>query len=374
MAKLPRADRSSSMVLHTAGVAWALVVVAAGGCAGGKFYAANLPAEYQIPSTANIEAIGLTHLEHCPVNSQLIARGDVLEVTIITDYGNMSTMTAPARVGEDGTANIPLIGKVALAGLELDEAEQSIAAEGVARRVFQRPHVVVTMERKRMNKVTVIGAVNQPAVIELPRDSSSLLAALVRAGGLTADAGSDVEIRRSIPRDAAPGLPAQRLADGTLVRPAGYEWAQSSPRHHVQITRVNLASAAIEGRGGRMLDDGDVVVVTRRVPKPIYVMGLVAKPGEYEVPPNQDMYLLDALATAGDRTMQIADKVVVIRRIPGRPQPVIIESSIRQAKKDGAANLRLAPGDIVSVEETPATVMLDVLRSFLRFGATVPLF
>ena len=111
--------------------------------------------------------------------------------------------------------------------------------------------------------------------------------------------------------------------------------------------------------------DGDVVVVRRRAVKPIYVMGLVQHPGEVKLPPNQNLQVLDALAMAGDRTTPLADKVLVIRRVPGRKEPAVIEMSVSDAKNNGKVNLRLAPGDTVSVEDTPLTFMA---RRLLRPG------
>jgi polysaccharide export outer membrane protein len=58
----------------------------------------------------------------------------------------------------------------------------------------------------------------------------------------------------------------------------------------------------------------------------------------------------------------------VIRHAPDQPEPLVIQVSVRAAKTDGQENLPLAPGDVVSVEQTPATVMVDVLKSFVRLG------
>ncbi len=360
-----------------AAVALVLMVLGSAGCQSHTYRATNLPAEFLAPPTENIEEINLSRLTTLPVNSQLIDRGDVLEVTLITDFGNLTSTTTPVRVGEDeqGTANIPLIGPVALAGFELEGAEQVIAAAAIDRGVFQRPHVTVTMKRKRTIKIMVTGAVPETGEIELPRNSSSLLAALVAAGGLTEDAGRIVEIRHPRPPGTAPDPrqpPGQRVAGGG----DGYQPVQPGPAYGAQITSVNLASAIAEGNGGGYLRDGDVIHVTKRVPKPIYVMGLVRQPGEFELPPNQDVYMLGALAKAGGRSMQMANKVFIIRRVAGRQEPIVIQTSIRDAKVNGLANVRLAPGDIVSVEESPATIFLDTLKSFIRFGVTssLPLF
>jgi hypothetical protein len=72
----------------------------------------------------------------------------------------------------------------------------------------------------------------------------------------------------------------------------------------------------------------------------------------------------------------VADKVLVLRRDPNTGDIVQIHASVREAKRSASANLRLQPGDIVSVEETPATFLVDSLSRYLRFGLTssVPLF
>lgn len=370
MATLPQAVCPEGGSRPAAGLLLALLLLAVGGCAQRVYRAARLPGKYVAPATQNVQEANLGKLANYAVNSHVIERGDVLEVTILTDFGDLQTTTTPVRVSEDGRANVPLIGEVALLGLELEAAEQAIAAAGVARGVFRRPHITVTMKQQRKNVITVIGAVEEPGVYELPRRSSTLLAALVSAGGLAEDAGSDVEIRRPRPMGfmpQAPPLRQPRIAAAGAAEPAVYA-EQRAGGPYPQITRVNLATAAAEGRGGLSLEDGDVVVVSKRAPKPIYVIGLVRNPGKFELPANHDMYLLDALALAGERTIPVADKVIIVRRVPGEKEPIVIVGSISRAKADGAANSRLAPGDIVSVEETPATIVMRTLTDVLRIG------
>jgi len=355
-------------------------LVGGAGCAQYQTYrATELPLALQAPETKNIQEINLSRLGNFSVNSQRISPGDVLEVTILTDLTKQVVPASQVRVGKNGVASVQFVGDVALAGLDLEGAEQTIAAAGVARRVFQKPpHVTVTMEERCSNMIWVIGAVEEPGRYELPRSASSLLAALVEAGGLSEDADQKVEIRRPGRRESMPypiQQPPGHLAGDPRVQLTAYHEAQAAtagPR----IIRVNLANAAAEGNAGHYLEDGDVVMVAKRAPKPIYVMGLVREPGEIELPPSKDMYLLDALAKAGDRTMQVADRVIIRRQVPDQEVPVVIETSIREAKRNRLANVRLAPGDVISVEETPATVVLDALKSFIRFGVTssIPLF
>ena len=85
---------------------------------------------------------------------------------------------------------------------------------------------------------------------------------------------------------------------------------------------------------------------------------------------------MSALAQAGGRTSQLADKVTVIRHLPGQDEPARIVLSVWKAKRNGTHNLRLAPGDVITVEETSVTFVLDMAQRFIRFGLTgsVPMF
>ncbi len=144
-------------------------------------------------NTLNLACPQLGH--RLPSGNQRIDRGDVLDITLGTGYSDQINNTTPARVADDGTINVSLVGKVFVGGFELEGAEQAIAAAGVSRGVFRDPHVTVTMRAQRINRITVIGSVEKPGVYEIPRGSSSLLAAIVSAGGLSKTAGTEVELR-----------------------------------------------------------------------------------------------------------------------------------------------------------------------------------
>jgi polysaccharide export outer membrane protein len=352
---------------------WALAAALLAGCSHARLYQpGQLPAQYLAAPTENVQTIDLSRLATYGVSNELIDRGDVLEVTIETGYAKdrETPSTYPVRVADDGAANVPLVGRVPLAGLELDSAEQAIKAAAVERGLFRNPAVTVVMKKQRVNKITVLGAVSKPGTYELPRGNSNLLQALVQAGGLSKEAGTDVEIRRPALRSdsTTPAGPAPpRVADGPQTELTSYTQPPPLTRPASSL-KVNLVVAARQGSGGQYLDDGDVVMVEKRQLPPIHVIGLVHKPGQFELPPNQDLHLLDAIALAGGRSMQIADRVHLIRRVPDQEQPIVVEISLREAKRRGQGNLRLGPGDVVSVEETPATVVFDAMRSLVNFG------
>jgi polysaccharide export outer membrane protein len=96
-------------------------------------------------------------------------------------------------------------------------------------------------------------------------------------------------------------------------------------------------------------------------------MGLVRKPGEFAFPVNQEIRVLDAIALAGGCSNPLAEDVLVIRRPPGKAEPIRISVSL-QAAKQGQDNVALAPGDTVSVEQTPITAVVDAIQTFVRVG------
>jgi len=344
------------------------------GCAQrGHFTAATLPAELQAPPVENSQTIDLSCLAGPAASRDLIGPGDLLKVSLAAGLDAGAVVNIFARVGDDGIALLPEVGPIHLAGLYLVQAEQQIAAACVGRGLYRQPHVTVAMEQQRTNRVTVVGAVKEPGIHELPRGSSYLLAGIMAAGGLAEDAGTHIEIRhpaldgrlawQGAPSATAPGV--QLTGNMTVGSDAS-----------ARVVRLDLTEAVHQGVGGEYLHDGSVVTIERKQPQPIQVIGLVRKPGQYEFPIHHDLRLFDAIALANGTSSRLADQVVVIRGSPDEQNFVRIAASLSSAKRNPAENLRLAPGDIVSVEETVATAVAGILESTIRFGMTtaVPLF
>jgi polysaccharide biosynthesis/export protein len=356
--------------MQTALIAAVLAVAYVGaGCASRTYRAASLPSEFAAPAALNLEAVNLSGLANHSVSVQVIQPGDVLDVSMVTDYTKLTSTTTPVRVADDGTVIVPLVGKVGVGGLEVEQAEQAINAESIARGMFRNPCVTVTMKQCRTRKVTVVGAVNKPGMHELPRGSSSLMAALIAAEGLSKEAGTQVEIRHTDSRQASsakPSTPQMAHGAGDMASLAAYQQtlATAAPP---EVIAVDLTAATTGAVQVPDLHDGDVVHVAKRTLRPLYVIGLVRKPGEFPYPTTQELRVLDALALAGGVSNPVAEDVLVIRRVPGAPEPIRIAVSIQNAK-NGRDNLTLAPGDTVTVEQTPGTVVMDAIQTFFRVG------
>lgn len=372
----------SVWVLICAGLALAL-----SGCATAKNHYTHqtMPTQLLASKRDNAQTLDLHRLARASGNSDVIDRGDVIEVSISAGLDEKDTVTLPVRVNEQGIAQLPEIGSIALAGLEPEAAEATIVAACIERQLYQRPNVTVTMKRQRMNRVMVVGAVKKPDVYDLPRGRSDLLAAIIAAGGLDEDAGTHVEIRnprrrsggRSSPIAAGPNSRVDTVGHSSDLYPTdGGSVPDVMPigggEAGMDSIKVDLVSATKTGTGGYVIDDGGVVSIEKRDPEPLHVIGLVKKPDRYDFPIAEELRVTDAIALAGGTTISLADKIFVVRRVPNSSETAVIQISLRTAKRDAQANLRLEPGDVVSVENTPSTILYETFNIF-RFGISAGL-
>ncbi len=348
------------------------------GCANkGLYRASKLPREFHAPLLSNAQTVDLSRFGNAVQSADIIGKGDVIEVAITAGLGKDDIFTFPARVSDSGDVNLPHIGEIHVLGLELESAETAIAAASIETGVYRNPHVTVTMKRRHANHVTVVGAVKNPGIYELPSGSSDLLAALVSAGGLSDQAGTEVEIRN--PAGGSSIEEPDRIANEngefpqdlqltglneTIAEPGSFpEGVKSAAaRRGSSTVKIDLASFGSDQPDQLKIRDGAVVMVEKRSFKPIHILGLVTKPGKYDYPLADDLRLLDAVSLAQGISNPLADKIYIIRHPEGSNKPILIQASLNKAKQNADENLRLGPGDVVSIEKTPQTVIMDAVR------------
>jgi polysaccharide export outer membrane protein len=326
------------------------------------YQAAELPTELRSLSVPSPRQIDLTAIARQAINQDIVYPGDILEVSLATGLEEQEPQRWPLRVSDKGDIDVPLVGRVRVVGHGLIEAERLIREVSIEREIYRQPHVAVVMKQRRTIQVRVVGEVETPGVVQIPAAGSDLLAALVAAGGLTQEAGTEIEIRH--PNSGQPLADHHGMVHGVTL--ASFV---DSPEDPPRIVRLNLADLR---RGDEAVDlsveDGSVIMVRKRQKHSVSVIGLVRRPDNYELPEDEALRLLDALALAGGPTVSVADKVRVIRHPPEMENPVVIAVSVKRAKRLGKENLVLAPGDIVVVEETPITMAVETVRGFIRFG------
>jgi len=107
------------------------------------------------------------------------------------------------------------------------------------------------------------------------------------------------------------------------------------------------------------LTGGDSIVVERLKPQWVSVLGLVISPGNYVYPPETDYRLADVLALAGGLDPIAKPRYVAVYRL--RADGTVASATFqlvdpeRQEELTKDLAMKILPGDVVSVEQTPRT-------------------
>jgi polysaccharide export outer membrane protein len=195
--------------------------------------------------------LGAALLASVPIGAQdgtyTIGPQDVLRVRVT----GQADLTGNFSVDDDGTLNLPLVGRITAAGLTAAAFEKSLAAKLVADGLLRRPQVSVAIETYRSQRIFVVGRVRAPAAYTIS-GKTSLTEALVKAGWLTDETDAEILLVRS--------------ARGNAQEP--------------EVMQFDLARLRTEGPV-TMVRENDTISVSPVVARPavIFVYGQVRNPG-----------------------------------------------------------------------------------------------
>ena len=294
------------------------------------------------------EPAGAKTITNIQIDKQLgsykVVRSDVLLVTVIAGEQTTEGATYRARVRRDGTVELPLVGAVKVADMELEDAEEAIKQEYLAKAYHEATVNVMVAEPYTAN-VIVSGAVSRPGMVPLPGNQRNLLYAIVSAGGVSSQASGKVTLCRL--RDP------QDKVTLDLTDPGGVAKA--------------LALAPLKS--------GDMVTVEAARPNTVFVGGLVNTPRPQNYPPGVQVTVLQAIAAAAGLRSDIFPKeATLIRRMPdGRD--VHVKLNLNRLIKGEDENIALAAGDILWVPHTFETRVQEWISRniYLRAGVDASL-
>jgi len=121
-----------------------------------------------------------------PVESTTIGVGDVFGLTIMGE----DKLPKEFRVAPDGTADLPYIHRVQVAGLEPQELAELIRKKLVERDVLRDPSVAIDVREYNSKRVVVLGQVQKPGSFPLT-PGFTLIQAISQAGGFNPIANRD---------------------------------------------------------------------------------------------------------------------------------------------------------------------------------------
>ncbi len=207
-------------------------------------------------------------------STYLLGPDDELEIS----GPELDELSKPTRVDSDGSIHVPLVGRVHVAGLTLQQCEKKL--NDLLSTYVRHPQVAVNIKELRSQPVSVLGAVNAPGVHQV-RGHKTLLEMLSLAGGIRTDAGYSIRITRQqewgcIPLpNAAPDASGQfSVSEVSLKKIMEAE----NPEENIPILPHDVIS----------------------VPKAelVYVIGEVKRSGGYVLGEHESISVLQALALA----------------------------------------------------------------------------
>ena len=253
-----------------------------------------------------------------------LGSGDLLAVSV----AGAPEYHYEVRISPTGTASLPMLGNVTLAGLSTTQAENVIAKRLQEKGFFNDPQVAVFVKEYATVGISVLGEVQKPGIYPL-MGSRTLLDAISAAGGTTPKAGKSVTITHRDELDSPKTI------------------LLSSDNGHT-MTNVSV-------------HPGDTVEVSKA--GMVYVIGAVKEPTGI-ILDNPHFTVLQAIAMAhGTNPTASLKSTKLIRKASTNPQEVPIPlDTILSAK---SPDLELQPDDIVfvpnSAAKTVATRSLEAI-------------
>jgi len=248
-------------------------------------------------------------------STYLIHPGDQLSVSV---YGE-TALTQNVTVLPDGSVNLPLAGKLRVAGYSTDAASKRLA-QALAP-FIRRPLVTIEVASEGQINALVLGDVKTPGKYAL-RGNAHLSDAIAAAGGLDSSMIGE--------------LPVARVqTDGGVVRTVSM---QSLLRDGDESLDVALA-------------DNSVVYVQSRATFAIEVVGAVDHPGPVQLHDGDRLSI--AIAKVGNSATAQSDlsHVFVTRDASGRTATTEVDMYKALEHGDLAGDPKLQQGDVVFVPQ-----------------------
>ena len=252
------------------------------------------------------------------VKGYRIGPKDLLEIAVY----DLPELNQTVRVSDDGTISLPLVGKVAIEGLTIEEVEKKLASL-LEEKWLKKARVTVFIKEYQSNRVSVIGAVGKPGMYEL-LGKATLLQMITLAGGLTDQASREL-----------------------------YVWREGKDGKQSNIA-INVEDLIINNNQELNIPilPNDVINIPIDPLIQIYVFGAVKTPGALEVKLSKKITLLQAIAQAGGPSEGASNSVVIKRKDKKTGKEIKINVNLKDIIKGKKPDIELKEGDVVYVPES----------------------
>ena len=248
----------------------------------------------------------------------IIGPKDLLEIKVF----GQDELDTTVRVSEDGKITMSLLGEVDVQGLTKSGVERKLA-QLLGEKYLQNPQVTVFIKEYQSNRVSVLGAVNNPGYYEI-LGRQTILQVISQAGGMTEDAGEEIIVIR-------------RQGDGSNT-----------------AVKIPVEDLAVKGdvELNIFLEPGDIVNIPIDKTVHVYVFGQVRNPGALDVKRSKIPTLLQAIAQAGGFSERASKGGVIIKRKSDDDKEIQIKVNVKSIIKGKKKDIQLLENDVVFVPES----------------------
>lgn len=274
-----------------------------------------------------------------------LGTGDVVGITV-TGLENLGQPAShQLRVTEKGDIYLPMVGRLHVEGLTLDEVEAEVK-KGYVPTYITDTEVMAQILNYETISVIVMGDVfrltSGSQMVELRRNKASILQALLAAGG------------------------AQDYSGSVTVIPA------RDPEAAVTYDMASVSDLVRAARPGSV-EDADILVVNNRPNDAIFVEGLVNRPGPIPFPRSARMTVLQAIGAAGGTLLAFEPREATLMRHNPDGKLVSVKIDLDRIKTGIDPDMALAAGDMLILPHNAATRIEEyIAKSFMfRIGTGV---
>ena len=249
------------------------------------------------PNSATPQEVPATKPPQDQFPAYVLGPADVITLHAI-DVEEVSNK--PIWIDTDGFINLPLVGRLKVAGMTTQEAESLLNDR--LRTYVKDPHVVVAVTEFRSQPVSVLGMVGSPGVHQL-QGRKTLLEILSLAGGMKPEAGPTARITRRIEYGEIP-------VQGATVDGSG----------QFSTAQVHLKSIAdgLSPNENILIRPHDVISVPKG--EIVYVIGEVKKAGGFVLSDRKKTTVMEVLAMAEGMGQDAKKQAEILRLVSEREE------------------------------------------------------
>jgi polysaccharide biosynthesis/export protein len=264
---------------------------------------------------------------------------------VVVQVYDAPELSRSVRVGADGYVRLPMLKRrVKAEGLMPAELELAVAEAIRGEQLILDPFVTISIGEYASRPISVAGAVKAPLTFQAS-GPVTLLEAVTRAGGLTAEAGSEILVSKTQPGPGgAPTSLVQRIPVKSLIDAA-------DPEANLKLT------------GGEEI----------RVPETgrIFVVGNVKRPGSFPIHDGDDTTILKMLALAEGLMPYAGKEAFIYRREGGTGSKNEIPVPLQKIMERKAPDAPLVANDVLYVPDNHGRRLgIAALEKILMFGST----